>query len=677
VAGQEDQGVSASRRVASAAGSGPGWAGPLATGAGLGALAGLLEVILQLGRAGSAVHRAHLFEVVVLYGLAGLAVGGGLLLISLALLRRPPSIAFVAALVTSLFVFLIVGGFINLYFLPEAVSRISLLVTAGILLVSLILGRVLYILLRLLRWQGVRIRPRGRLGLGGLIAIAVIALAALALVSYMPAGRPARAPRGALGQGAGNGDGLNVLVLLADALRPDHLSLNGYARETSPHIDAFARAGAVFDNAGAQSSWTKPSTATILTGRYPSAHGMHLMANGVPEAIELLPEMLQRHGYRTALLTANNFVSPIFGFDRGVDFVYASNPPRFLQLMLGHLLSRVCEWSSLARQVMAWMDGIERALVGGGTPAGGLKAGGLTQAFLQWLDADRQSGRPFFAYLHFMEPHAPYAPPPPYDTFFMSPRLAAMPHVTNFPAYAGFLPFEKGRAVSPDSLQNMIALYDGAIRSLDESLGRLFGEFSARGLDKNTLIIFTADHGEEFYDRGGWGHGQSLYEELIHVPLILSCPRSLGPIAGSRFVHSVRHVDLVPTILELCGLPGPLRTDGRSLLPILHGEEPAGPPRPVFSEVNHGGRFANALRIGTEKVMFCQRATDRQLFLFDLAADPGERQNLAGTAPAQAARAEAQLQEFQQSVAREAPAEVRITIDDATRERLRALGYVR
>lgn len=661
------------------AGGGPAWGAAPAAGALAGAIGGGLEVALQLGRAGSAIHRAHLFEAVIFYALVGTLAGVGLLLLGLLLLRRPPSLAFSGAMSVSVFFFLLAGGYVNLHYLPQALSRLSLVVTGVVLLISLALGRVAYVLLRRLRRRGVRLSPRTRAARIALAGSAAAALAALALISYLPAGEarlaaPARTP-GIAPVAEAQVAPPNVLILLVDALRPDHLSLHGYSRATSPAVDSFAADGLVFEQAAAQAPWTKPSTATLLTGRYPSAHGMSLMASGVPESIELLPETLQREGYRTAIVTANNFVTPVFGFGRGVDYIYASHPPRFLQLMLGHLLARLREWSGLAGRAMTLLERTERSLLGGGTPPGGLRAGGLVGALRAWLDADA-SGRPFFAYVHFMETHAPYEPPPPYDTLFMTPELAAMPRVSNYPTYAGFLPFEGGRAISPDSLANMLALYDGGIRYFDDCFAKLRAGLRESGREENTLILLTADHGEEFFDRGAWGHGHSLYEELIHVPLILRCPSRLGEFAGRRYPHQVRHVDLVPTILEVCGLAVPPGLDGQSLLPIARGEEPADPPRPAFCEVDHGGHLAHALRRGSEKVMFCQRGTERRLLLYDLAVDPGEREDLAPSEPDRARLAEARMNDFQASIQR-AEQRIEVAIDEATRERLRALGYVR
>ncbi|MBM3317226.1 MAG: sulfatase [Candidatus Eisenbacteria bacterium] len=654
----------------------PSWGAPLAAGALAGALGGVIEVLVQLGRSGSAIQRVHLFEAAVFYALVGTLAGLGLLVLGLLLLRRPPSLAFSAAMSTALFAFLLVGGFVNLRYLPEALAPLSLAATGVLLLAALALGRCVFVFLRRLRRAGLRLWPRRR-GAGLLAALgAAAALVALALVSYLPGERAEPAPEGRA-PGGGEPEGRpNVLILLVDALRADHLSLHGYERPTSPAIDSFAAGALVFDAAAAQSPWTKPSTATILTGRYPSAHGVNLMASGVPESIELLPEMLRREGYRTAILTANHFVTPVFGFGRGVDHVYASHPPRFLQLMIGHLLARLHEWSSIAGRTMALLERVERRLVGGGTPAGGLGAEGLMRALRDWLAEEPEGERPFFAYVHFMEPHAPYAPPEPYDTLFMTPEIAAMPRVSNYPSYAGFLPFETGKPISADSLSSMVALYDGAIRYFDDCFAGLLADLRATGREENTLIVLTADHGEEFYDRGGWGHGHSLHEELIRVPLILSCPRRLGAFAGTRYPHQVRHVDLLPTILEVCGLPAPEGLDGLTLLPILLGLEPAEPPRPAYCEVDHGGHFAHALRRDAEKVMFCQRGTERRLLLYDLLADPGERDDLAPREPERARLAEARLNEFQAGIGRPA-GRVEVTIDEATRERLRALGYVR
>ncbi|MCK4414205.1 MAG: sulfatase [Candidatus Eisenbacteria sp.] len=667
-----------------------------APGAGLcvGGLAGLLEVLFQVGRSGSAIQRAHLFEAALLYGIAGCLLGFLLLAAMLLLRRRAPSRSLTVAVPVAAFGFLLVAGYVNLYYLPEAMARASLIYTGGILVGAVLLGVCVYSVARAVargrapRRSGDRgdgATPRCRwagwaLGTG----VALI----LALVSYLPV------PSGS-DRAAGDATGKpNVLIILIDAVRYDHLSIHGYARETSPWIDAFAGAGILFERAYAQTSWTKPSTASILTGLYPSAHGVNLMASGVPVSAPLLAETMRGAGYRTGLFTANSFITPMFGFGRGVDHFYASNPPRLVQLMMGHLLHRLTEWSEVAKGLFRLLETIERALIGGGAPEGGLRADGLTRAFLDWLDEEVFAGaagageagagdanpqRPFFAYLHLMEPHVPYDPPPPDDGRFLTPRLARLGRVSYFPAYHGFLPFERGPEISADSLANMLALYDGEIFHADRWLGALFNELDRRELTKETLIVLTADHGEEFCERGGWGHGHSLYNELLHVPLMMSCPQvpGLQGHGGRTISHIVRHIDLVPTILEICDISAPSALDGASLIPILTGAEMREPPRPLYSEVDHGGHYAYALQRGPQKVILSRRGGETSLMLFDLASDPGEQRDLAGEQPARAEAAHEELEEFRAAVREGARQAVDVTIDEATRERLRGLGYVR
>jgi arylsulfatase A-like enzyme len=643
------------------------WTAPV-VGLHIGALAGILEVLLQLGRAGSALHRMHLFEAAVLYGLCGSLLGLALLA-AWRIVRRPaPSLAASIAVAVAAFAFLLGAGFINVYYLPEAMARSSLIYTGAIFLGALIFGLVIHALVRRITARRVAADdcPKSQwrwIAMG-------IGIVVLAIVSYFP--RP-EGPGGPTGDATGKP---NVLIILIDALRYDHLSLHGYERETSPRIDAFGRGGIRFSQAYAQSPWTKPSTASILTGLYPSTHGVSLLASGVPESAPLLAEHMRRGGYRTALLTANSFITPMFGFGRGVDYFYASSPPRFVQLMLGHLLHRLTEWSAAAKRLLRLLESIERALVGGGAPEGGLRADGLVNAFLDW---QAEEAGPFFAYLHLMEPHMPYGPPPPDDARFMAPGPAALGRVSEFPAYHGFLPFEPGPEVSADSLANMLALYDGEIFHADRWLGTLFDELDRRGLTDETLIVLTADHGEEFYDRGGWGHGHSLYNELLRIPLMISAPEAtgLGELAGELVSQPVRHIDVVPTILEICDLPLPAELDGASLLPVIADAAGALPARPVFSEVDHGGHFAYTLQQGAQKAIFSKRGGESSLMLFDLAADPGERHDLAPEQPGRAAQAREELEAFRAAVLVGARNAVDVTIDEATREQLRGLGYIR
>jgi len=702
-------------------------------GAWLGWAGALLETLHLSGRPGSVVAPGDLLEAALLYAALGLVFGLLLSIGGWVAFRRPPAMGLAAAVLLALFAFLLIGGYVNLYHLPEAASRATLLYTGLMFLAAGLAGIGFHLLLRrmgrFLPPLSHRARRGAWIGLALLFAVtAAISLAPRRRAS--PAVALVKAPE------------INVLILTADALRPDHLSLYGYRRETSPSLDAWARQGVIFENAFAQSSWTKPSTATILTGLYPSVHRVNLTASGLPRTAESIFEMLARAGYATGLFSANGFVTPLFGFGRGVERVYAPVPPHFAQFMLGHLLYRAMEWSAALRRFYRELTGIERFVRGERTPRGGLRAEGLTQAFLDWLDGSSgaigvrgsrpagepatapspssgesappvqsppagqlastaQPARPFCAYIHYMETHVPYAPPPPEDERFLPERLRGMPPVTDFPRYPGFLPFEKARPVSSDSLANMVALYDGSILHLDRWVGTLIEELKQRDLFDHTLIIFTADHGEEFHlEHGGWGHGQSLFEELLRVPLIVSCPPLFGAtgeaaggaadaaaggslppgdgLRGRRVAGFVRHVDLVPTILDICGVAPAGELNGESFRPLMLGATgPAVEMRPLYSEVDHGGHFAYALRLGWEKSIYSRRGADERFLLFDLASDPAETQDLSSREPERAAVARAALEAFREAVRRAAREEVTVTIDQATRERLRALGYIR
>jgi len=647
--------------------AGPGWKSPVMIGALVGAGVGLLEVAALWASPTTAVTREHTIVAALLYGAAGALAGLALLVLAALVRRRPPTRALSGSVVVAVFFFILAGGYLNVSYLPSATSGLSLLVTGAVLAASIGLGAALFTLLRRLgRRPSVARFAEGGLGhLGWIVGVAVAVVAIV--VSYLPVGGGWRGgPREQASR-------TNVLMIVIDALRSDHLSAYGYERPTTPRIDEWAAEGVLFENAYAQASWTKPSTATLLTGLYASAHGVNLVASGLPRSLKALPEIMKECGYRTGVFTDNWFVSPVFGFQRGVDFFVARQGSRFTQLTLGHL-------TSVLKNYVPWMGPVYRAieasellLVTGDPRRRGYGADGLRESFLAWVDEAPEA--PFFAYFHCMEPHAPYSPPVPYDTEFLPADLAGHPKVTDHPPFNGLLPFDSGRPISADSLTSMLALYDGEILRTDGSMGALFEGLRGRGLFDRTLIVLTADHGEEFYEHGGWGHGYSLFEEVLRVPLLLSCPDAIGR-PGARLTHAVRHIDVLPTVLDVCGLSVPEGLDGTSLIPIVSGEEPPDPPRPVMSEVYHGGHFARSLIEGTEKVIFSQRGWEKSVLLFDLASDPGEMNDLAVGDPASADELLATLEEFHAIAAEKAASGYTIAIDDQTRERLKALGYI-
>lgn len=641
---------------------------PIAMGAALGALLGIIEVLGHLAGGNSSINRSYLLEAALLYAICGACLGFALWV--LARISRPPGwpARTNLAILCAGFLFLFVGGYVNVSVLPEIFSPRSLLISALIFLGSIGIGFAVYTILgrfsERVRQQCADFFTRPLFWLIGVLPVLLL----LVVLSVAPPNRDAglRSP-------AEGGNDTNVLMIVVDALRPDHMSLYGYARQTTPRLDEWASEAVVFDAAFSHAPWTKPSTATLLTALYPATHGVNPMASAVADDIDLLPELMRGNGYRTAILSANHFITPTFGFGRGVEYFYSSLPPRMQSLILGHILHQLGYRLPPVGRIVTLLESWEKQITGGAAPEGGLDAEGLTTAFQTWLDdiGDRR----FFAYLHYMEPHAPYDPPAPYDRAFMPRDLAGREKVVDFPTYSGFLPFDEGTSVSSDSLNIMLALYDGSILCADHWIGGLIGDLKQRGIYEKTLILLTADHGEEFHDHGGWGHGQSLFGELLHVPLIVSGPGT-ERARGQRRGQVVRHVDLVPTILEQCALPPLEATPGRSLRSVISLEESADSTRLVYAEVDFGGRYARSLREGDRKVILAQSGGKERMLAFDLAEDPLETTNLIAAGVIWPGRMLSRLEQIHDIASENAYASSKIVIDEATKKKLKAIGYL-
>ena len=309
--------------------------------------------------------------------------------------------------------------------------------------------------------------------------------------------------------------GANVVLISIDTLRADHLSLNGYARATSPNLDALAARGVSFTNAVASSHWTAPSHATLLTGLHPEEHGLvaYPSPGRMAPEVATLAEALADAGYETAAFTAAHFVSRRWGLDQGF-----------------HL----------------WEEDRDGA-------AGRFGRGSA------WLAARAKSDTPFFLFLHTYEVHEPYDPPAPWDGLF-APAPAADSALREPLSKR----FADGWRPSPAELGSLVALYDGGIRYTDGELGRFLD-----GLDPETLVIVTSDHGEEFLDHGGISHG-ALYGELVRVPLVFGHPKLR--LASDAVVDQVTGaVDLAPTILDLVGV-AQHHGSGVSLVGALAGD---------------------------------------------------------------------------------------------------------
>jgi arylsulfatase A-like enzyme len=418
----------------------------------------------------------------------------------------------------------------------------------------------------------------------------------------------------------------NVLFITLDTLRADHVSAYGYSRPTTPNLDRVAQQGVLFENAFSNASWTLPSHASMLTGRYPHDHRAD-WRQPMNADVPTLTELFAGKGYATAAFAANtSYVSPEWGLGRGFTRfdVYGG---------------------SIADDVVRTVFGRRLALnilprVGYLDIPGRKRAARLDDDFLKWLEGI--DSRPFFALLNFLDAHDPYLTAEPFHSMY-SPT-PARGDVINFQ----FQPDRFRRKPKPTAaeIQAEIDGYDGCVTYLDAQLGRLFSELARRGLDRNTFVIVSSDHGESFGNHDLFGHGNALYFETVHVPLVVAWP---GHVPAGRRVSAVVGLDRLPATIEQLIDPSSGRRSfpGRSLASAWSatGARDAGETGvPVLSEVTGlpGGppgypTSRGSLRslISRDWHMILSSSGETELFAWP--DDPEERTNLAATERGRAA----------------------------------------
>lgn len=381
----------------------------------------------------------------------------------------------------------------------------------------------------------------------------------------------------------------NLILISLDTVRADHLGCYGYERATSPTIDALAEGGVLFETASATSCWTVPTHASMLTGVYPRTHGVNGWNREVPAEITRLPAVLAERGFETAAFVNTSILSEKRGFSRGFDSY--------------ELIPHARNHRGAAPTIIA-------------------KA-------LDWIDAHGE-GR-FFLFLHFYDAHSNYDPAPPFRDELVRPYSGpASGRSKQLRKYLnGELPTwdaDDGRYLSD--------LYDAGLAQLDAELARLFDALRDSGVWSETAVILTADHGEEFLEHGGVMHGETLYQEQLHVPLILLGP---GISVGKRVEGNVSQVDIMPTALALLGVPNPPGMEGLDLTGTWSDTRADRisnrlSNREVYSEVDkwhhmEKGDSRGWIRRG-DVVLHYDRLSGNKT-LFDLAADPLERDDLA------------------------------------------------
>jgi len=421
----------------------------------------------------------------------------------------------------------------------------------------------------------------------------------------------------------------NVVLYVMDTVRADHLGCYGYARPTSPAIDAFARTAVQFDDAVASASWTRPATASILTGRDPAQHGATTLSTGIRPDVPVMAELLHDAGYATGAVVTNLNVASRFGFGRGFDEF------RYLE------------------------ERDERP----GTYA---SAEELNAAAFPWLEAHHD--HPFLLYLHASDAHAPYRPAAGQAARFLPAGLA--PTITAETPLRDLL--RRPALATPDNVAFLAALYDADVAAVDAGVAAVLAKLDALGVGRETLVILVADHGEEFLDHGGLEHGRTLFQEMVHVPLLVRLPGGAG--AGRRVPTLARQVDLLPTVLSLAGVRAPGGLVGHPLLTAT-GEPLPGPDEAVFA-TELTGRPLAGLRLGTWKGVV-DETRERAPAVYDLATDPQERHDLADAHQVLVGYVRQAIEERRLRAGAEAPPRRDTPVADPdTERRLRALGYV-
>jgi arylsulfatase A-like enzyme len=425
----------------------------------------------------------------------------------------------------------------------------------------------------------------------------------------------------------------NVVVYVIDTLRADHVGCYGYARPTTPRIDEFARSAIRFAAATAESSWTLPTVASILTGLRPERHGAVDPDHAVRPDVPTLASLLAARGWSTAAFVTNYLGGDVFGLKRGFA-AYRFYPERGARRRAVYLRS-----DAVFRRVARWLA--------------------------------RTPPAPFLLYVHVTDPHFPYVPPvrAARAVLPMPPSAGAMDALTERLRELHNGHDRWGARPAPAAPADVALgrdLYDGEIRFADEYFGRLLDLLRARRVLDDSVIVLTSDHGEEFLEHGGVGHGQTLHREVLHVPMLLRLPGGAG--GGVRVDRPVRQTDVLPTLLDVAGVPPPPGLDGISWLASQPSAARAEAPAMLIL-----GRFEQqAVTAGRWKAIrdFARPAGDR-VALFDTVADPAELRDLAATSPLLLGYARARLREL----AVPAPPGPRLPADDRV-ERLRALGYV-
>jgi len=429
-----------------------------------------------------------------------------------------------------------------------------------------------------------------------------------------------------------------VLLVVFDALRADHLSQYGYPLDTSPGLEPVAGSGAVFLRHYAPTSYTTASTASLFTGQSPLRHGARVQGARLARELHTLPELLRERGYTTRGVSFNPVVSDATSFTQGFDDFVEREPGSPFNLY----------------------PDIERGL----------------EVIRGWIDA---ADGPLFVYFQPMNTHGPYLVPREARDV-----LLGRPPRPDFQYYgepmASILGGDVARReeVTAGYVQSAVERYDTAIRYATDALGALLDELRAAGRFDDALVVVTADHGDEFFEHGGFSHGYTLHEEVLRVPLLVKLPHQRE---GRRIEQRVALTDVYATIADAVGADAERGVDSRSLVPLIRGEGGVPDPEPLPLLVDFAPRLrASGLVHERHKLVAIEERYDgirKAVQLYDLEADPGERRDLAADRPERTRELLAELARIARRLEADAEVPAAAVAEELDRERLRALGYAR
>lgn len=453
----------------------------------------------------------------------------------------------------------------------------------------------------------------------------------------------------------------NILLIVMDATRAKSLSCYGYHQLTTPNLDRFAERSVVYEKAISPGNWSLTAHASIFTGLYPSRHGAHDQHKYLSPNHPTMAELLRSLGYRTLAFCYNAYVSPATGLHRGFEaFNQEFNlAPKLIRKAIQKADSGLAYW--LGRR-----------------DSGARYVNRQIRAVLRYLQTEE---RPFFLFIHYEEPHAPYRPPNKYNRYLpkgVTISAAKKANQDRWKYFADIVPMNER------DFEILTALYDAEITYLDSRIAELLSWLDEMDVLDQSMVIITADHGENIGDHQMMGHAYCMYDTLLHVPLIIHYPN--GVIAPGRVTHQVQTLDLLPTLLAMLGdiSSQTYRSlQGHDLLSSTRHNftiaEETRPDLTVFydrfpgADVSKYDRALKMIRTDRYKYIWSSKGDNE---LYDLQVDPGELHNIISEFPGIAASLDRQLAEWSNSFEAAAITDEAPEFEEVVAARLRDLGYL-